>query len=333
MTPVFILGAHKSGTSMLRQLFDGHSQVEVFPIESHFIAAMGLPISYAARKQEGFESKMESFFRFVNELVLSYNSEKSTTTDVNLFDKIDTNLFKEEIKKRLRACTSENQWLEAYFAAIQASLNNKTTNRVKYLIEKSVEHAEYAEYLKLLFPEAKFIHIIRNPYSNIVSFRKFKIANALFPSLPDIVLSMLNNYSYLKRNQRIFSTSDYLIVKYEDILTDKKKALNEICLFLSIGYENSLEYPSLFGSPWTGNSTTGEKSVSIDASRLNNWKKEILPLEIEYCNRFFSSTIKTFSYAKTDTSKLRLFLPIKKESFKKYVRNRSFLLYANILDE
>ena len=34
--PVFILGSHKSGTSLLRNLLDGISGFFVIPIEAHF---------------------------------------------------------------------------------------------------------------------------------------------------------------------------------------------------------------------------------------------------------------------------------------------------------
>lgn len=38
--PIFIVGARKSGSSLLRSLFDGHSQLWVIPIETQYFKNM-----------------------------------------------------------------------------------------------------------------------------------------------------------------------------------------------------------------------------------------------------------------------------------------------------
>ena len=49
--PIFILGSHKSGTSLLRSLLDGHPELYVIPFETHFMASLGRWIKYSYRKQ------------------------------------------------------------------------------------------------------------------------------------------------------------------------------------------------------------------------------------------------------------------------------------------
>lgn len=49
-SPIFILGCHKSRTSLLRALFDGHDDLFVVPFETHFFQRTGHVIDYAFRK-------------------------------------------------------------------------------------------------------------------------------------------------------------------------------------------------------------------------------------------------------------------------------------------
>ena len=48
--PIFLLGCHKSGTSLLRSLLDGHPDLFVIPIETHFFQATGHWTDYRMRR-------------------------------------------------------------------------------------------------------------------------------------------------------------------------------------------------------------------------------------------------------------------------------------------
>ncbi|MGI8607235.1 MAG: sulfotransferase, partial [Gaiellaceae bacterium] len=50
--PVFILGAHKSGTSLLRSLLDATPGFFVLPKEPHFFAYSGRWIDYPLRRRQ-----------------------------------------------------------------------------------------------------------------------------------------------------------------------------------------------------------------------------------------------------------------------------------------
>ena len=109
-----------------------------------------------------------------------------------------------------------------YFDAIYYSIHSEPIDRNLTVVEKSVSNAENAIRLQRLFPNAKFIHIIRNPYNNLLSFRDYRFKmNHRFPSLRDLVESLKVNYYYLYKNQELIN--DYLVMKYEDIVYDTKE--------------------------------------------------------------------------------------------------------------
>ena len=45
--PIFLLGSHKSGTSLLRSLLDGHPDLDVLPREAHFFPTHGYASGYS----------------------------------------------------------------------------------------------------------------------------------------------------------------------------------------------------------------------------------------------------------------------------------------------
>jgi hypothetical protein len=49
--PIFIAGTHKSGTSLIRSLFDGHSNIYSIPMETHYFQLNKFWVDNEYRKQ------------------------------------------------------------------------------------------------------------------------------------------------------------------------------------------------------------------------------------------------------------------------------------------
>ena len=77
--------------------------------------------------------------------------------------------------------------------------------------------------LHQLFPNAKFVHIVRNPYSNIVSFRRFFTSGGTYPLLNRMISSMRNNYYFLYKNRDLIP--NYYIIRYEDLVQNFDKEI------------------------------------------------------------------------------------------------------------
>ncbi|WP_163527367.1 sulfotransferase family protein [Halobacillus ihumii] len=323
--PVFILGAHKSGTSLLRSLFDGHPGLFVIPIEAHFFQHLGDWIDYGIRRQmpEGNISKEEIFNNFIDWIDYS-NKNYEIFSDSDTRGKWNIESLKEYIWQEFNDIRNEKEIIELFVRSMYFSLYGKEMTYEKRIIEKSVENAEFALNLKALYPRAKFIHIVRNPYSNIVSIRKFKTYNNKYPSLKPIVRSLYNTYYFLDKNKKIIR-DDYLIIKYEDLVEDPDKTISLMAKFLQIDEEEILFIPTSDGEIWQGNSTTSKKFKGISSKSIGNFKKNIYPIEIELVNKLFSQVISKYNYKFMDAKSY--VLPNKKESIKKYISNRLLLKY------
>lgn len=79
-TAIFILGAHKSGTSLVRSLLDGHPDLNVVPIELHFLRHLGVESQNLLRNDRDFEGFKLSF----KKLILEYHQSGNVLSDAAL---------------------------------------------------------------------------------------------------------------------------------------------------------------------------------------------------------------------------------------------------------
>ncbi|WP_185819890.1 sulfotransferase domain-containing protein [Salibacterium salarium] len=154
----------------------------------------------------------------------------------------------------------------------------------------------------------------------MVSLRRFKNKGS-YPFLNKIIHSLYNSFYYLEKNQQLLQ-NNYLVIKYEYILTDPKDTIKRIARFSNLSMDNNLLVSTSLDEPWSGNSTTNQKFESVSAKQINNWKGEIQNIEITMINKLFPFTLKKYEYEYLESQS-----PYKKvsdERFKVYIKNRLY---------
>ena len=321
--PIFLLGAHKSGTSLLRSILDGHSQLYAIPIESHYFQNIKYWVNYEYRSQKpqrmSTKEIINNFCKWIHKCNIS-TDQYGDSIAKGLFDEFK---FK-EIFSTIKPTDNDKELIEKYLEAIYFSLNETQISNKIRIVEKSVENAEFAVDLNHLFPQAKFIHIIRNPYANIVSLRKYKSINYGFPLMPRILKSLYNSFYYLYKNQRVIK--NYFTIRYEDLVLNPEKSVKSIGDFLAIEFENILLTPTTQSKLWHGNSTTGQVFHGIVSSNLDKWKSEIHQMEVKYINKLFPFMLEDYGYEvyQHDGSWWKR---AKGENIKRYIYNRVYNFY------
>lgn len=325
--PVFLLGAHKSGTSLLRSIFDGHPDLFVIPFETHYFQNMHywVDCNYRMERPETLTEE-ELKRRFVSRLK-AMNEADDRIGDVPIEFKIDVEEFRVAFQDAITNMDDQKRF-ELYINALHRSLYSKDLPAGKRVVEKSVEHAEFAQFLKKMFPDAKFIYIIRNPYANAVSLRKYKTIRSRFPLMVRLLSTLYNSYYYLYRNRQLIK--DFLVIRYEDLLTDPSKKISEMADFLEIRNSDRLFKLTKFGRNWKGNSSEGRVLEDFDTSRIDAWQTSISPMEIRFLNTLFHFVFKDFGYEMLPTPSLLSFMkPLKGELVFRYIINRAYLGYIS----
>ena len=323
--PVFILGSHKSGTSLLRSLLDGVNEFFVIPIETHFFQYSGHWVDYSFRSALPGKPTFDDMVNNITQHIKLSNGTESQTSDSTL-----TGLW--NIDRFIKYINAEGPvnydqigfrgFFDSYIEAIHVSLYGKPPSCDRF-VEKSVENAEFTVNLKSLYPDAKFIHVIRNPYANLTAIRKY-IGYKRYPFLGNALQAMKHSYYYLYKNSLLIS--DYMIVRYEDLVSKPLEIMESIARFIEIDFSETLLRPTVMGKAWRGNSTTGQRFNGISNVPLAAWKKEIYPLEIFLVNNFFGHVIRDYQYDKLEP-RSSIYLPAQKERLKTYLKNRLLLRF------
>ncbi|MCF8241923.1 MAG: sulfotransferase [Melioribacteraceae bacterium] len=323
--PIFILGCHKSGTTLLRNLLDDHKELFVVPTETHFFANIGFGVKYTYRKTNNIQLTIEEKKkRLIN--WIDYRNRKEDL----IADGFTKNKWNLEKLTELMMKTEVNNLKELsdlFHTSLYFSLFGESPPQNKRFVEKSVENSEFVSNWLSIYPDAKFVHILRNPYSNIVSLRKYsskKKKNLHFPHLLNPINSMYDSYNDLYKNLKTYS--NYLVVKYEDLLTNTKTSMIRIADFLEIKYDEQLLNPTILGEDWKGNSIRGKKFNGVSSQNIDVWKNEISDFEIIIINKFFDFILNDYDYDILTPNNTSIFKRAPKESFKNYILNRILLL-------
>lgn len=208
----FIVGRPRSGTTLLRTLFDAHPNVSI-PPECHLI--INLYPKYGKIKY-WTEKHLLAFFKDLQQQWL--------------FDTWNVNM--EKLKEDLLACAGKSSYSKICKVVYHnnTSLFDKQDTRI--FGDKNPGYAIYTERLLNIFPDAKFIHIIRDYRDNYVSIKDVDF------ELPVTSLVVEKWKYFIKKFNRAkekYPDSHY-VIRYEDLVQNPEYYFSKLCEFTGIDY-------------------------------------------------------------------------------------------------
>ncbi len=162
-------------------------------------------------------------------------------------------------------------------------------NNNKIFVEKTPQHILYLEFLLKHFPNAKFVHIVRDGRDAFCSARKH----------PGIKITSPGKYAnYWKKcvNMPIITHNPKQVytVKYEELSNSPKSEVEKIMEFLSLSFQEQQIDPSSFGADKRSNQVEFKKlNSSISTTSVNRWTKELTDNEK---NIFLDIALKQLEY-------------------------------------
>jgi protein-tyrosine sulfotransferase len=331
LPPIFILGFAKSGTTLLQSLLDNHPELFVLPVEIQFFKYPNIyslppgnmpspplptwktPIPRNDVTLSEIRDDILSHADFEQVLKTKHIERNIALPDFNVdkFLSIIKNKHPESLKELFLS------FFEAFFLAWK---ENEDVYRYRF-VEKTPHQEEYAQELKEWFPNAKFIHVLRNPYANLYSMTKVSHTKK---SNRHIYSDIAKSFYFLERNKRYID--NYHVVKYEDIVFSTESTMRHIADFLEIEFLESLLQPTICGIPWGGNPRSiDEQFKGIDPRPATAFESKISAVDVALINRYFSYFIEKYGYDEIATPKLKQWLPVKWETPIAYLKNRAFL--------
>lgn len=334
---VFILGNLKSGTTLVQSLLDGHPSLSVVPIELKYFKFVRLPSlppgNMPPPEHPEWKTPIprdEWNLREMKEEILAHSDigniirREKISRNVELKGKdIDTKKFRKEFINS--KCSGHK---DVYVALIESLLEAiGDSDRGSIAVIKNPHLEEYAQELKEWFPEARFVHVLRNPYANIHSLRKGRRSTPRLRN--NFYRPTAKSYYFMERNLRYID--GYEVFRFEDIVLNTEPTVEKLAYHIGIEPHSSLLRPTILGKPWGGNSrTTEEEFDSIDPRPVDSFRGNIAAIDIALVNRFFSTLMEKYDYEMIPTPNFRKWFPSGLEFPLAYVENRR-LLFDTVL--
>jgi|GEM_PF-404636 hypothetical protein len=333
--PVFICGLRKSGTSMVRLLFDGHPQLYVAPPnEMKFFHYTTIP-AMESYKETTFDSAEAIKEHLLDDIMINVLGSGDTNFHRDSFD-LDG--FKRTMRAKRHADLKEliTDMMRAFAQHSQSFTGDVDTTR---FVWKGEMQTEYFLEKRAMFPDLKCIYVLRNPYGHFNAVRnsyrtdskrargQVIFDNSLswrerYPFLINHIMYMKTSYTLMDKFATLFPES-FRIMIYDDLLRDPEKEMRSVCGFLDIPFHEALLTPTLLGEPWGGNSMVQDREFKgIDKKPLDHWKKSITKNEIRLINTHFSWVFEKYGFERIE-SNASIYKPFHyTEFFKRYVANR-----------
>ena len=275
---------------MLLNLFDGHPELCVFPhdlyvLYAYFPVYEGGDYSLDVRKKR-VDAVLFREWEQLPELAHQMDIASFRTA---FFERMESSLW--TTRDVLR------QLLVAYrsFVGLRAQ-------RCKGTVAKETSIEIYANQLFEWFPNAKFVHVIRDPRDNYGALRAG--VNQRYRHFGDDTNTIL--HSLLERcglglkmadiNLSRHGLDKYTIVRFEDLLETPVETMRGICDFLGIAYDRCMTVPTVLGHPTQGNSYEHIDFSKISARNVGRWPERILPDEAMVIEFHLSELMVRFGY-------------------------------------
>ena len=274
-TPFFIIGTGRCGSTLLQRMLMAHDDV-VIPPETHFfsrfdptrlVGADPLPDALVDRWIEG--CRRDPWF---DELGIDADALRQAAAD---------------------GCRTSHDLFWWFFDTLAPGVAPRPG-------EKTPHHEKYIDRIRAMFPEAKFVHIHRDPRDVVVSLhREDWMHGASYQRIAHHVAKVL------RRQERVEATlgASYHRLRFEDLLAEPEAVLRRLCEFLDLEFRPSmLAYHTQSESGFL-ETERGWKDLAtkpLDPSRIGRYRSRLTPRQIRMIERTAGPLLQAYGYSVDD---------------------------------
>lgn len=284
--PVFVCGVHRSGTTLLRDLLDGHPALSVLPSEGTFftnferhlqripralwlqhigcewLRRLANPIHQIPYWLLGRSSARGSrYVEFARALMAWWPLSQGAVGGASSWPLVAVALAYAQCTGGLAADCPAQRWAE------------KTPTNERFLGRL---HAE--------FPRAKVLHIIRNPYAVYAShLQAMRATGERFTSAARVLQDLARTYRVALDQSQRAASDQYLMLQYENLIENPQSSAERIAAFLRVKALPLLTQPTAAGISTVSNSSFSSDSQpgSVETGSQQKWVEVLTRSECE----------------------------------------------------
>ena len=214
---VGIFGAGRNGSTLLMRLLDGSRELWVHPIEVNYFSNENRFSDWTVQQMEELQSGYVE--RLLEPLGLGEDSVSRVLEGVE---------------------NPTEHPLRAFLEAVRTEYDSRPDGKAASLVFKSIEVLEIERYARL-FPDLRFIHILRDPLSNYASLKRTDMLHKQKPFWfqGGDILRLQVEGRWIPHARWILQNCEsdgrrHLLVRYEDLCSGPDQAIGRICEWLGV---------------------------------------------------------------------------------------------------
>lgn len=262
--PVFIVGAPRSGTTLLRNTLNRHPALAICR-ETQFF-------HYVYRRRKAFGSlAVEENRRRLLQQYLSLDRLRRTRLDLAALE---------------RCLLEEGTSYPDLFASL-LRFYMRVHGKQRWG-EKTPGHARFTETLFEWYPDATVIHIVRDPRDVVASLMDM-------PFFPNNIVGNANLWLTHNRSaRRSQHRSGYLLVRYEKLVTDSEGELRRICDALGEPYSPVMLLPK--PDPTADRPWFERAEQPVTETRIGIWRQRLTATDAALVEWWIGPELQIFGY-------------------------------------
>jgi hypothetical protein len=286
----FVCGHRKSGTTLLANLLDGHPQLAVYPVDlvllyayfPDFIRKYSDPAERRARLERilfaDLRQRLDAALLDVDALARGF------------FDGLrDDDLGRASIL------------IGRLMAAFQ-SVSGGTVETTRWGLFKETSVEIYAAEMLAWFPDARFIHLVRDPRDNFAALAAgvegyySQMGEDHNRTLASLLNRVRTGFRMARINSELFGADRYLVLRFEELATAPERAMRTVADFLGIDFAPSLLSPTTLGRPTGGNAFDSVTTFDVNTRNVERWRERITPEDAQVIEFHLGEDMETFGY-------------------------------------
>ncbi len=275
--PFFVVSSGRTGTTLLASILDRHPEVLVPP--EQFVMANAI-IKY--RLLNYLE-----WLDLVSIIVGEFARSKGT---------MNWELKVNELIQDLANLPVEERSLGKIFDALFRSYGTQKGYSFRIWGDKSPLSTDYMELIAPVFPEAKYLGLVRDGRDVIASIYK-KNPDA---DVPYATKKWNHAIAMQRKLQKKLGPDQFKQVRYEDLVREPEKIMREICDFLEVEYtpailETQDDYLEKLGAV---GDTEAFRNVAkpINPDSIGKWRKNLSPQQLKDLMPLIEENLKALNY-------------------------------------
>lgn len=291
--PIFVVGASRSGTELVRALLNRHPRVGVAP-ETHYFDDLRPKVGGGRSVLTPEQREMtRKYFDDLHNGWYGLNTKVPASTSAQWSESMGETA--DEVFR---------QYCEAWSAARGKDVWG----------EKTPRHIFRGDDILAAFPDARILVLMRDPRAVVASYRDWRNQwagpEALDPSLVDAsqredrrirasyslsIVSMLwkSAARHAESLVRRHGPDRVRILKYEDLVTEPERTTRELCAWLGVQFDSDMLTVGVVNSSYVA----ANVQDGVDPAVADRWRHVLSENEIGYVDWLVGGVARSFGYA------------------------------------